>query len=976
MQKSFLKLSAWLLSVCSPALSQVQDTPDIQVSTADNHHVENSIAINPTNPNNILISTIGRSRSGGGYHVPYFFTTDGGATWSGSEDTPNGVASNGDPVVFFDSQGDAYYVVLGVGTGSMYLMKSTNGGAVWSGSVNANPQGFLCDKPHAQADLSSTHPDNIYVVFSARFDNDRIRLSRSTNGGSSFSSTPIELENTSNTSWVSGANISIGPNGEVYVFWVKGKNPEIEIRFCKSTDGGASFSSPVKLCDISGLKTGDSGDPAFNGLRVNSFPSSGVDRTENGVRRGWVYVVYADKSSGDADIYLRRSTDNGNSWNAARLVNQTSGDGKQQWFCSLAVDQLSGALFISYYNMDATGFLTARYMAVSTDGGDTFTNVLTSESRFTPSGTDYNSIFMGDYYETAAHGYKGFACWSNNNSGKYQVYVSKVTLPVDVTIDQKISGGNTVGTVRRWVGSFTPLPSLPAFLTFDFGTIEVLQGDQTIILNEKYNRWNDDPDVLNHHEFLIDGNTNRFTSNFNPTHDATIQAQLFDDGSSGSVDFKDPWLIDFPDPNYENNLRNQGIPAPFKNVNYTISNLGTGTIYKGVFLNQDPAQTPTYYFVRALETQTINSFTCYFQNWASTNADITSPLNLNGSYYESPVVFTAANATVTARYPNMIQPTVMTEKTSNYGQPSSYIFFESTSDNSWYQITLSQSSSLIGTNIAGMLAQEQIPSADRSSIAVRTTTTPSLLRKYGGTGQLSKSEGIFVATNIRAFRHVKDGEGKERLVVFDFTGANVRVNDKLQNDTTVCAMQVLEPRSDGIIVSKADVSPTALGLDIVRDGKCIQSYTASYWQALGSTDLQDYLPGDAIRVTQENVTVGGYYEVMVVPSSSGRQTAENGPKPDSSAQRTSFVERSQSISVYPNPFNASTLFSISLPSPSHAKLVVYDLLGKEIARPLDGSLEAGVHAIRFNASRLASGAYLYRLQLDRGIHTGRLLLLK
>jgi cyclomaltodextrinase / maltogenic alpha-amylase / neopullulanase len=64
---------------------------------------------------------------------------------------------------------------------------------------------------------------------------------------------------------------------------------------------------------------------------------------------------------------------------------------------------------------------------------------------------------------------------------------------------------------------------------------------------------------------------------------------------------------------------------------------------------------------------------------------------------------------------------------------------------------------------------------------------------------------------------------------------------------------------------------------------------------------------------------------------------------------------------YPNPFNPSTVVSCQFPVASDVRLVVYDLLGREVAVLMDGWKEAGSYQIRFDGSRLASGMYVYRL---------------
>lgn len=67
---------------------------------------------------------------------------------------------------------------------------------------------------------------------------------------------------------------------------------------------------------------------------------------------------------------------------------------------------------------------------------------------------------------------------------------------------------------------------------------------------------------------------------------------------------------------------------------------------------------------------------------------------------------------------------------------------------------------------------------------------------------------------------------------------------------------------------------------------------------------------------------------------------------------------------FPNPFNPSTAIRYHLPSASHVRLTVTDLLGREIASLVNGRQESGTHEIPFDGSNLTSGMYLYRLTAD------------
>jgi hypothetical protein len=79
---------------------------------------------------------------------------------------------------------------------------------------------------------------------------------------------------------------------------------------------------------------------------------------------------------------------------------------------------------------------------------------------------------------------------------------------------------------------------------------------------------------------------------------------------------------------------------------------------------------------------------------------------------------------------------------------------------------------------------------------------------------------------------------------------------------------------------------------------------------------------------------------------------------------------------YPNPFNPSTTIRYGLRSRSHVTLTVYNALGQQVATLVQGEQEAGFHEVVFDASGLASGVYLYRLQAGDFVQTRGLLLQK
>jgi len=79
---------------------------------------------------------------------------------------------------------------------------------------------------------------------------------------------------------------------------------------------------------------------------------------------------------------------------------------------------------------------------------------------------------------------------------------------------------------------------------------------------------------------------------------------------------------------------------------------------------------------------------------------------------------------------------------------------------------------------------------------------------------------------------------------------------------------------------------------------------------------------------------------------------------------------------YPNPFNPVTTIRFDLARPGPVRLTVYDLAGRAVRTLADGFRPAGTYEVRFDATGLPSGIYLYRLEGEGFAQTRRLTLLK
>jgi hypothetical protein len=79
---------------------------------------------------------------------------------------------------------------------------------------------------------------------------------------------------------------------------------------------------------------------------------------------------------------------------------------------------------------------------------------------------------------------------------------------------------------------------------------------------------------------------------------------------------------------------------------------------------------------------------------------------------------------------------------------------------------------------------------------------------------------------------------------------------------------------------------------------------------------------------------------------------------------------------YPNPFNNNTIISFSLKKSAYVKIVLIDILGREIAVIANGPYSTGKQEINFDAKNIPSGMYFYKFQMNKFMDTKKLILIK
>jgi hypothetical protein len=79
---------------------------------------------------------------------------------------------------------------------------------------------------------------------------------------------------------------------------------------------------------------------------------------------------------------------------------------------------------------------------------------------------------------------------------------------------------------------------------------------------------------------------------------------------------------------------------------------------------------------------------------------------------------------------------------------------------------------------------------------------------------------------------------------------------------------------------------------------------------------------------------------------------------------------------FPNPFNPTTTINYSVPKSSFVTIKIYDVLGREVTTLVNENKPIGNYSVQFNAAKLTSGIYFYRMQAGDFVQTKKLVVLK
>jgi hypothetical protein len=384
------------------------------------------------------------------------YSSDGGAIWAQTTlpSAPGGAdVRQGDPSVDWTSDGTAWALTIGIGTvgNAVRCFKSTASatspaGATWTFDSTVSGTQTNVDKPVLWVDHSSSSPhrDNMYALWWwNNRPNGHTYVSRRVGPGGIWGA-PQKISAGETTGSSDGGDIKTNAFGDVYVFWPSVNERTLNV--AKSTDGGVSYSAPVKIADT--LSSFLYNIPASQGSRgVLLYISGGAWRTatEDIVYAAWMDLAGGDGCKSRTDepgnnvdsacktrIWFSRSTDGGAHWSVPLKLNDRP-EKNDQFYPRLAVDETNGDLAVVYYDTinNPARLKTDIWMQSSTDNGQSWSDarlVTSAETDETSAGANSNQ--RGDYIGMTGFAGQFFGCWTDRRSGGFEeIWGAPILLP-------------------------------------------------------------------------------------------------------------------------------------------------------------------------------------------------------------------------------------------------------------------------------------------------------------------------------------------------------------------------------------------------------------------------------------------------------------------------------------------------------------------------------------------------------------------
>ncbi len=396
---------------------------------------ETPISANPQNPKELLTA-------GNDYNCSsltgYFYSNDGGTTWTSSCGTLVKGASggDGDPIVGFDLGGVAYRGGIDAeGSGGVVVVDTSTDGKSWSTPIVAvKPffSGGLTDKPWLQIDIDPNSPrKNAIYVSTTQFDsagqNSEISVSHSTDGGKTWKQTATGVQQ-KYPLINQFSDIATGKDGTVYVSFLRctatGSTGDCggtvaSMMLVKSTDGGNTWS---KATTISSVSLAPDSCGAFYGClpntgeRLSNIPVIAVDKHAQSATLYEIQYSYAKYCK----VEVLKSVNGGASWSKPVAVAPAS-DTNDQFFAWLSISAKGevGATWLDRRN-DPSNINYEMFGGYSGDGGNTYANAQIATVPSNPNNDGFGGSFMGDYTGNVFAASSLYASWTDTRTGNSQ----------------------------------------------------------------------------------------------------------------------------------------------------------------------------------------------------------------------------------------------------------------------------------------------------------------------------------------------------------------------------------------------------------------------------------------------------------------------------------------------------------------------------------------------------------------------------
>ncbi|MFC1594113.1 hypothetical protein ACFL38_02175 [Candidatus Omnitrophota bacterium] len=366
-------------------------------------------------------------------------STDGGFTFEPNirvDDTGSETSSQGGPSIAVDNSN--IYVVWGDGrngNSDIYFSKSIDGGFTFEPNVRVDDTGSATSN-QGSASIVVDASGTIYVVWNdKRNENYDIYFSKSIDNGLTFEPNVRVDDTGSDTSHQMYPSLAADASGNIFVAWQDMRNGNWDIYFAKSTNGGISFLSDVRV------------DDTGSAVGYQLDPSLAADASGN------IFVAWEDNRNGNYDIFFSKSINGGVSFLSDVRVDDTGSAVSHQTNPSLAAD-VDDNVYVTWYDQRNGGFNI--YFAKSLDADDTFGANIRVNDIFS-SGTNQPSLGI----DTDGNVYISWDDGRNWDIGNWDIYFCKGIKAVPSDPPVADSGGEYVAGVNETVmldgsGSYDP----------------------------------------------------------------------------------------------------------------------------------------------------------------------------------------------------------------------------------------------------------------------------------------------------------------------------------------------------------------------------------------------------------------------------------------------------------------------------------------------------------------------------------------